>query len=157
PGCGRAAGRARAAATRQGFRVESPCWTPTPLFRMPIVRHRSTPARPVGRKRSPMDRPADLGRLKTSEWNLVLELAERFDQAWQDAESVDLAAFLPPPEDPLRPAALQELIKTELEIRWRRGQRPLLEEYAGRFPELGGPANLSPRLLYEEFRVRHLF
>jgi hypothetical protein len=53
-----------------------------------------------------MSTPADLGNLKTAEWNLLQDLIERFEKAWQETDSADLAAFLPPPGDRLRIVAL---------------------------------------------------
>jgi serine/threonine protein kinase/formylglycine-generating enzyme required for sulfatase activity len=104
-----------------------------------------------------MASPTDLGQLPSSAWGRLLELVGRFEQAWREAGSADLAAFLPPPEDPLRPAALHELIKTELEIRWRRGLGGELEDYLKKFPELGPAESLPPQLIFEEYRVRQRF
>ena len=73
-----------------------------------------------------MSRPADLGDLKSVEWDQLQELADRFEKACLEAgpklDLVDLASFLPPKGDALRVVALSELIKTDLEIRWRRNQ-----------------------------------
>jgi serine/threonine protein kinase len=52
---------------------------------------------------------------------------------------------------------LQELIKTDMEVRCRRGLVVALEDYATRFPELGPVTALPARLIYEEYRVRTLF
>src|SRR5262249_2160753 len=105
-----------------------------------------------------MSRPADLGHLKSTEWNRLQELADRFEKACTEAgpraDLVDLAAFLPQPDDPLRIVALHELIKTDVEIRWRRGQKMPLERYLDRFPELGAAETLPPELIYEEYCVR---
>src|SRR5207253_7818467 len=70
---------------------------------------------------------------------------------------LELADFLPPKDDSLRAVALVELIKVDLELRWRRKQGQTLEDYLKRFPELGDPASLSPSLIFEEYRVRHQF
>lgn len=104
-----------------------------------------------------MDTPDSLGRLKTDHWAHLQDLASRFEKAWGRADSVDLQAFLPPPGDPLRRVALVELVKAELEIRWKRGQVVGLEAYLEKFPELGPAAQVSADLVYEEFRVRHLY
>src|SRR5207245_8848979 len=105
-----------------------------------------------------MTRPADLGVLKSIEWNQLQELADRFEKACVEAgpkaDLIDLGAFLPPLGDPLRTVALHELIKTDLEIRWRRGQTVPLERYLDRFPELGAAGTLPPELIYEEYCVR---
>jgi serine/threonine protein kinase len=99
----------------------------------------------------------DLGHLTPAEWERLESLAAHFEEAWQHGEPVDLANFLPAPGDALRPIVLHELIKTELEIRWRNGQGILLEDYLSRFPELGTPATVPAALIYEEYRARQLY
>src|SRR3954466_10420250 len=94
------------------------------------------------------ERTLDQGRLPSDDWRRLHELADRLEGAWRQEGTVALAGFLPPPGDPLRPVALHELIKTDLEIRWRRGLSVSLEHYLRDFPELG--AVPSPELLYEE-------
>lgn len=108
-----------------------------------------------------MDRSANLGELKTEKWEQLQDLADRFEKAWQTvtdaAEAPDLNAFLPPPGDPLRSTALNEMVKTDLEIRWRHGQKTDLETYLQKFPELGSAQDVPPQLIYEEYRVRQLY
>jgi serine/threonine protein kinase len=108
-----------------------------------------------------MDRPVSFGHLNPEEWKRLLEHVGRFEQAWQQikslSETVDLSAFLPPLEDPLRTPTLYELIKTDLEIRWRHQHPTYLEAYLELFPELGPAQILSPALIYEEYRVRQLY
>jgi serine/threonine protein kinase len=104
-----------------------------------------------------MRRPAKLSDLPQAEWNHWQAVLDRFEQAWRDADTVDLGQFLPPAEAAVRPLILQELIKSELEIRWRRGRGVLLEEYQERFPELARDPVLWPPLLHEEYRVRRLY
>lgn len=90
----------------------------------------------------------------------LLQLANRFEQAWQatssEASPPNLADFLPPPSDPTRPASLLELIRVDLQMRWQRGITALLESYLRQFPELGEATSLSIELIYHEFRVRRL-
>jgi hypothetical protein len=105
-----------------------------------------------------MERTAGLGHLSADEWDRLQEMLERFEKAWTNVgseDAIDLKAYLPPAEDPLRPVALQELIKAELEIRWRRGQTVHIESYLSEFPELQVVGTLPP-LIYEEYRVRHM-
>ncbi|MEX0586108.1 MAG: protein kinase [Pirellulales bacterium] len=71
-----------------------------------------------------------------------------------DAAAVDLIRFLPPAGDPLRPAALHELVLLDMQARWRRGEKILLESYLTRFPKLGGAAGVAAQLIYEELRIR---
>jgi serine/threonine protein kinase len=99
----------------------------------------------------------DLGHLDPDEWERLQGMADRFEQACRGAGPVDLTEFLPPQGDPLRPVALQELIKTDLEIRWRHRQNVSLESYLARFPELGSADSLPAALIYEEYRARQLY
>jgi serine/threonine protein kinase len=103
-----------------------------------------------------MEGSDDLGRLDAKHWDQLQEMASRFEAAWKDAETVDLTSFLPPADDPLRRVALQELIKSDLEARWRRGQIIGIEAYLEKYPELGNVGVIAPSLVYEEYRVRHL-
>jgi hypothetical protein len=105
-----------------------------------------------------MERTAGLGHLSADEWDRLQEMLERFEKAWTNVgseDAIDLKAYLPPVDDTLRPVALQELIKAELEIRWRRGQTVHIESYLSEFPELQVVGTLAP-LIYEEYRVRHM-
>ncbi|GIW78641.1 MAG: hypothetical protein KatS3mg105_0448 [Gemmatales bacterium] len=108
-----------------------------------------------------MDGSKDLGDLETEKWERLQSLADRFEKAWQTVHDVqaapELTQFLPPVDDPLRSVVLLELVKTDLEIRWRRGQPAKVEDYLRRFSELGTSDNVSAKLLYEEFRVRHRY
>ncbi len=106
---------------------------------------------------NPVQPLSGLGQLDSGQWNRLQTTAERFEQAWEGAAEggVELGEFLPPPADPLRPVALRELIKTELEILWRNGQMISLETYLERFPELAD--HELDDLLHEEYRVRHRF
>jgi tetratricopeptide (TPR) repeat protein len=108
-----------------------------------------------------MNRLTDLGHLTSHEWERLQNLLDRFERAWQERPdphgSVDLRDYLPRPKDALRPIALQELIKADLEFRWRRGQTAALESYLHQFPELGSTRSLPSRLVYEEYRVRQHF
>jgi serine/threonine protein kinase len=101
--------------------------------------------------------PPNLGNLKTAEWQQLQAQADRLEAAWSTADSVDLAPFVPPPGHPLRLVFLHELIKTDLEIRWRRGRGRVLEFYLRKFPELGPAANLPASLIHEEFRLRQRY
>jgi serine/threonine protein kinase len=103
-----------------------------------------------------MSSPYDLGRLDTTAWERLQDLAERLECMWREQGPVDLNMVLPPVGDPARLPYLVELIKTDLEIRWRRNQGVRLDWYVERFEELGVVSELSPRLIYEEFRVRQL-
>jgi serine/threonine protein kinase len=104
---------------------------------------------------------SNLGDLRTLDWERLQDLLDPFEASWHALEGqagvVELAAFLPPPTDPLRRLALIELIKADLEFRWRRGLPVGLETYLADFPELGTASALPPRIIYEEYRVRQRY
>jgi serine/threonine protein kinase len=88
---------------------------------------------------------------------------EHFEEAWQRGAEPCIHDFLPPATADSRACrrhVLEELIKIDLERRWRsaghpaNAQRRLLEDYIQQHPELGGLAECSVELIVEEFRVR---
>src|SRR5262245_2479145 len=92
------------------------------------------------------------------------QLLDQFEQAWQSSSPPSLEAFiagLAGMDPPLRRRLLVELIKIDLDHYWRspapgpgQADRPLLEAYARRFPELGSAAELPVSLVREEYWVR---
>src|ERR1051326_6931029 len=101
-----------------------------------------------------MNPPSTIRDLTEADWNRLQDLADRFEDGW--SAEVSLGTFLPPNGDALRPLALQELIKADLEIRWRAKQPKMLEQYLHEFPELGEISALPPEVVYEEYRARQL-
>ena len=57
-------------------------------------------------------------------------------------------------EATLQGVALAELVKIDLERRWRSGRRRPLEEYLEEFPQLGTPETVAPELIQAEFITR---
>jgi serine/threonine protein kinase len=98
----------------------------------------------------------DIGELTDADWDQVEELANRLEAAWQKGGAVDLAAFLPEPGSPIRKSTLLELIKVDMECRWKKGQAVVLEVYVDKFSELGRARDLPATLIFEEYRVRQL-
>jgi non-specific serine/threonine protein kinase len=100
------------------------------------------------------------------------DLLDRFEHAWRTRPPADLKQFLPGDEEERRECVLGELIKIDLEYRWRTyggsdfskatGDEdpshaangfpitPVVEDYLARHPQL----QLSPELIAEEYRVR---
>jgi serine/threonine protein kinase len=97
------------------------------------------------------------GRLNTAEWEQLEDLADRFQEAWKPDQPVDLQPFLPPPGSPLRSITLRELVITDLELRWRHGQRVGVEDYYQKYPELPRSRTVLIKLLFEEYRIRHRY
>src|SRR5262249_5400538 len=78
----------------------------------------------------------------------------RFEEAWHGGSAAPaLESFA----GELEPAGLVELIKLDLEYRWRgkvaSGLPLVVEDYLRRFPALGAP--LPEELIQEEYRARH--
>jgi hypothetical protein len=100
----------------------------------------------------------ELGALSSEEWQDLCDRAGRLEETLSaTAVSIDLRDFLPPPEARHRRVVLYELIKTELEARYRQGQPMPLEAFCERYPELGGRDAVPADLVYEEYRVRRLY
>src|SRR5579872_4142741 len=65
-------------------------------------------------------RSAELGELASSEWRRLQDAVARLEQAWRQADDVNLAQFLPPTPPSLRLLFLYELVKTDLQERCNR-------------------------------------
>jgi hypothetical protein len=108
-----------------------------------------------------MNVPTQIKELTKDQWERLQDYTDRFEDAWkqarQHAGEVVLDAFLPPAEDPLHLVVLHELIKSDLEIRWRAGLNVTLEHYQQQYPKLGSVDSVAPELIYEEYRVRQRY
>jgi serine/threonine protein kinase len=110
------------------------------------------------------------------------QLVDSFEQAWQSGRPPRIEQFLPTSaEAPRHREILEELVKIDLEYRWRQAQprdadlppcagsdsdfataldksgvpqHPRLEDYVARYPELGPLDQLSVDLIGEEYMVR---
>src|SRR5687767_272371 len=101
----------------------------------------------------------------------IRDLTDRldaFEAAWRSNEPPSIADFLPPADVVARPEAICELVLVDLEYRWRADAagrddlhglpaRPLLADYAAKFPELGAAADWPDSWIAEEYRVRALW
>ena len=111
---------------------------------------------------------------------------EAFERAWREGTVPRIDDYLPAMPDGSVHEALVEIVKLDLEYRWRRAAdadsahdtvsvvkvpvakdvgangasgaglpaRPVLEDYASRYPGLGPAADWPPELIAEEYRVR---
>ena len=107
----------------------------------------------------------------------LLDFLREFEQYWQTGTAPGLKEFLDSATVGLtgdqndRRLVLEELIKIDIEYRWRGGEAldkekagapagerlpgfPRLEDYIKQFPELATGQGLSPGLIVEEYRVR---
>jgi eukaryotic-like serine/threonine-protein kinase len=89
-------------------------------------------------------------------WNELSDRVDAFIAAWDKAtEPPSLGTFIPGHEPAVRRLVLSELIKVDLEYRWRANRFPkLLEEYLTEFPELTDQGQTPLDLVYEEYHVR---
>lgn len=97
-----------------------------------------------------------LGDLNLEESAQLRAVIQRFEAAWDEAEGEGpaLSSFLPLGDASMRTMALRELIKTDIDKQWQRGDKPLVERYLARFPELHALPDAVPILLKEEFLIR---
>src|SRR5215470_9105968 len=96
----------------------------------------------------------ELGDLNTKNWEDLEALADSLELAWKNG-SAELEEFLPPLGMAHRALILHELIKTDLECRWRGGHGVTLDHYLEKFGvDLGPAASLPAALVFEEYRVR---
>jgi hypothetical protein len=77
-----------------------------------------------------------------------------FDLSWDEGRLASWVSRLPAHGDRLRQPALVEMVKIDLERRWRRGQRVKLESYVKMLPELGAPDRLPAAILLAEYEAR---
>jgi serine/threonine-protein kinase len=108
----------------------------------------------------------------------ISEVLDRFEEAWQSGAPPRLDQFLSgtaadgKEDAAARRQVLVELVKIDLDNRWRRAtvaatvgpaptpqdtlpERPYLDDYLERFPELGPREQLPLDLIQEEYRARH--
>ncbi len=105
--------------------------------------------------------PTEFRRLTDAEWELLQDRADGFAASIARAQPADWAAAQPfwdaavaGLDSTVRAAVVKELVKIDLARRWAAGQKPLLDEYIDRLPDLG-PAAVTPvDLVCEEYRVR---
>jgi serine/threonine protein kinase len=80
--------------------------------------------------------------------------ADEFHAALVRGGVGDWGQFLSGLPDDLRRTVLIELVLIDIIHRWGHGERPLVEEYVRRFPELGPSDQIPPALIIEECRCR---
>jgi serine/threonine protein kinase len=80
---------------------------------------------------------------------------DAFESAWRKGQTPDLAQYLAG-TGAARRRLVEELVKLDLEYRWRGPTRPVprLEDYAARHPELGPVDQLPVELIGSEYWIR---
>lgn len=89
-------------------------------------------------------------------WDFLERTVSRFEESWRSHGPPSLDEYLPPSEHPLRRTVLAELVKIDLEYRWETGERPIIESYLQRWPELATRDDLVEDLLRNECRIRSI-
>jgi serine/threonine protein kinase len=90
-------------------------------------------------------------------WTRLTDAVYGFEEAWRAGTASAIGRFLPPPDDPLRPQILAELIKVDRERRWEAGESRVLEAYLADWPELRENAEAIAGLLEAECATRTSF
>ncbi len=89
-------------------------------------------------------------------WDVLCAQVDQFVRAWEAGGAPpDVASYLPVDSPNVRRMTLVELVKVDLEERWKSSATRLrLEEYVQRFPELAADGGPPCDLIYEEYHVR---
>src|SRR5262245_45667907 len=80
--------------------------------------------------------------------------ADEFHAALLRGAGSDWKPFLADLPGSMRPRVLTELVIIDLIHRWEHRERPEVEEYVARFPELGPIDKVPPQVIIEECRCR---
>ncbi len=91
-------------------------------------------------------------------WALVASKTDALIAAWDTnpGEGASLSNLISDVPPQYRRAMICELVKVDLEMRWRdRTAGEPLEFYLGRFPEIADPGGVPVDLIYEEYQIRN--
>ena len=91
--------------------------------------------------------------MPVSERSIIDARVMAFERAVSGSRDTDFDDYLPPPGDPTRGPTLCELARVDLELRWSRGERPDLDRYLERYPELNMQSVLA-EVAFEDYRQR---
>ena len=87
------------------------------------------------------------------DWSQLECVLQAFTQAWEDsAIPPEVTEYLEGCSDSIRPNLIVELIKIDLENRWQRGLRKLIEDYRSQFPDLD--RIVTALLIFDEYHTR---
>jgi eukaryotic-like serine/threonine-protein kinase len=91
--------------------------------------------------------------MPVSELSIIDARVMAFERAMSGSHDTDFDDYLPPPGDPTRGPTVCELARVDLELRWSRGERPDLDSYLERYPELNDESALA-EVAFEDYRQR---
>src|SRR5262245_30423847 len=80
--------------------------------------------------------------------------ADQFRHALARGPVTQWEPFLAGVSGSARRALLVELVLLDLRYSWTRGDRPIVEDYLRRFPELGPADRIPGAIILEEYRCR---
>jgi WD40 repeat protein/tRNA A-37 threonylcarbamoyl transferase component Bud32 len=101
-----------------------------------------------------MARPSETQEsLPTDAWQRLEGIIRRFEDAWRQETPPAIDDYLPH-EGPERDTALRELVHTDLEGRFAKGQAVRVEMYFERYAELKADATAALDLIVAEYRQR---
>ena len=99
--------------------------------------------------------PTSISEFADEDWPQFEAVLEAFSLAWNETSSPPvIGEYIESCDAHLRQSLAVELVKIDLEQRWQRGLRRLIEDYAAEIPELRG--QITPQLILEEFHARKL-
>lgn len=88
------------------------------------------------------------------DWSQLESVLEVFSRAWSESPTPpELVEYLDASSGSIRPKLAVELIKIDLEARWQRGLRRLIEDYREKLPDLD--QWISGTLIFEEYHIRN--
>ncbi|MCC6125284.1 MAG: protein kinase [Pirellulales bacterium] len=90
-------------------------------------------------------------------WETIDAAVDRLEQCWTSGAEVDLSQIAPPADSPIHETLLAELVKVDLEHRWKAGREKRVEDYLREWPELNARPELVRDLLEAECLTRTLF
>jgi hypothetical protein len=82
------------------------------------------------------------------------DFVDAFEAAWARHGDADPAQFVPDRRHDLYLPVLGELIRIDMELRWKRGVPRRPEDYRDRFPLLFENREMLRGLAFEEYRLR---
>jgi hypothetical protein len=98
--------------------------------------------------------PLSHRQLSAVEWDLFNARADAFASAAGRGPIGGWEQFLEGTSEALRQALLQEMVRTDMELRWSQGRRVFVEDYLRKFPELLTEGQAPLDLILEEWQQR---
>jgi predicted ATPase len=97
--------------------------------------------------------PERIRPVSAHDWSALKDAVKRFEDAWRLGSRPVIDAYVPA-GDPLRGRVLIELAHLDLELRLKAGEAVRVEEYLGRYPELGCEPAAAVELIVAEHALR---